>query len=62
MTKKYTKFLKDDPATIKLNLAPYWLLAVLRFALTLLPQTGYVHPDEYFQSIEVVAGEYSTLE
>ncbi|XP_039278397.1 GPI mannosyltransferase 4 isoform X3 [Nilaparvata lugens] len=41
---------------VNLSLASYWLLAAIRVALTLLPQTGYVHPDEFFQSIEVVAG------
>ncbi|XP_045524887.1 GPI mannosyltransferase 4 [Pieris brassicae] len=35
----------------------YWVLVTLRFALTLLPQTGYIHPDEYFQNVEVIAGD-----
>ncbi|XP_047520615.1 GPI mannosyltransferase 4 [Pieris napi] len=35
----------------------YWILVTLRFALTLLPQTGYIHPDEYFQNVEVIAGD-----
>ncbi|CAK1540301.1 unnamed protein product [Leptosia nina] len=35
----------------------YWILVFLRFALTLLPQTGYIHPDEYFQNVEVIAGD-----
>lgn len=34
----------------------YWSLAVLRVLLVLAPQSGYVHPDEFFQSIEVFAG------
>lgn len=34
----------------------YWIFAGLRIVLTLIPQTGYIHPDEYFQSIEVIAG------
>lgn len=37
------------------------LLVVLRIALTLVPQTGYIHPDEFFQSIEVVAGDVLDL-
>ncbi|RZF39822.1 hypothetical protein LSTR_LSTR000470 [Laodelphax striatellus] len=45
-----------DEAVVNLSLASYWLLAAVRVALTLLPQNGYVHPDEFFQSIEVVAG------
>ncbi|KAF5279809.1 hypothetical protein FQA39_LY18231 [Lamprigera yunnana] len=36
---------------------PYLCLAVLRVILTCLPQTGYIHPDEYFQSIEAIAGK-----
>ena len=38
------------------NLSIYCLLAVIRVLLNFIPQTGYIHPDEYFQSIEVVAG------
>lgn len=34
----------------------YYLLVVIRIVLTFIPQTGYIHPDEFFQSIEVVAG------
>ncbi|XP_012259595.2 GPI mannosyltransferase 4 [Athalia rosae] len=62
--KKYDKFIKDieNPTPIKLDLAPYWLLATLRFVLTLTPSIGYIHPDEYFQSIEVVAGEYFDID
>lgn len=35
----------------------YWMLVGLRFLLTLLPQRGYIHPDEFFQNIEVIAGD-----
>lgn len=34
----------------------YWILATLRVALTFVSQTGYIHPDEFFQSIEVISG------
>lgn len=30
-------------------------LALLRILLVF-PQTGYIHPDEYFQSVEIVTG------
>lgn len=40
------------------KITPYWIFAALRILLTILPQTGYIHPDEYFQSIEVIAGEF----
>lgn len=31
-------------------------LGLLRVLWCLLPQTGYIHPDEFFQSPEVMAG------
>lgn len=40
---------------IKLPLS-YWLLICLRFLLTIIPQQGYIHPDEFFQNVEVIAG------
>jgi hypothetical protein len=43
-------------ADMNLSLVPYWFLALLRVVITLLPQNGYIHPDEYFQSVEIVAG------
>lgn len=39
----------------------YYLLAALRIILVLVPQTGYIHPDEYFQSIEVLSGKLKCL-
>ena len=36
----------------------YFLLCFVRIVLTLLPQTGYIHPDEYFQSTEILAGKF----
>ena len=35
-----------------------WLIAILfRFAWVCLPQTGYIHPDEFFQATEITAGD-----
>lgn len=34
----------------------YWLFAVVRILLCLVPQNGYIHPDEFFQSIEPISG------
>lgn len=48
-----TKKVENKPSLIV-----YWILAGFRILLTLLPQTGYLHPDEYFQSIEVIAGHF----
>ncbi|KAK6635054.1 hypothetical protein RUM44_000303 [Polyplax serrata] len=41
---------------INLKLGCYWFWVSLRIALTLVPQTGYIHPDEFFQTVEVFAG------
>jgi hypothetical protein len=41
------------------RLAPYYLLAILRILLAIAPQSGYIHPDEYFQSLEIVTGTTS---
>ncbi|XP_038220928.1 GPI mannosyltransferase 4 [Zerene cesonia] len=53
-----TNLLKAIPLKTTTRLpVSYWILVGLRFALTLLPQTGYIHPDEYFQNVEVIAGD-----
>ncbi|XP_075221500.1 phosphatidylinositol glycan anchor biosynthesis class Z isoform X2 [Lycorma delicatula] len=53
---------EKDSEVVNLSLVSYWFLAAVRIILTLLPQTGYIHPDEYFQSIEVVAGDIFNVE
>ncbi|XP_012278705.1 GPI mannosyltransferase 4 [Orussus abietinus] len=58
----YSKPNYQDVKQIKSDMILYWVLAGLRFFLTLLPQRGYIHPDEYFQSIEVVAGDYFDID
>lgn len=37
----------------------YYIFAFLRIILTLVLQRGYIHPDEFFQSIEIMAGKIS---
>lgn len=54
---KPKKFKSKNP-----GLGVYWVLACLRIVLTLIPQTGYIHPDEYFQTVEIVAGDVFDLE
>ncbi|XP_037950228.1 GPI mannosyltransferase 4-like [Teleopsis dalmanni] len=44
------------------NWYTYLFFAVLRFVLVFIPQLGYVHPDEFFQSVEVIAGDHFQLE
>ncbi|XP_026842224.1 GPI mannosyltransferase 4 isoform X2 [Drosophila persimilis] len=40
----------------------YFFFAVVRLALVFVPQPGYVHPDEFFQSVEVMTGDHFRLE
>ncbi|OXU23237.1 hypothetical protein TSAR_003180 [Trichomalopsis sarcophagae] len=35
----------------------YFIFATLRILLNFVPQTGYIHPDEFFQFIEVASGD-----
>ncbi|XP_053670213.1 GPI mannosyltransferase 4 [Anopheles nili] len=44
------------------SLVSYFILSFLRIALVFVPQLGYIHPDEFFQSVEVVAGDEYGLE
>ncbi|CAK9827834.1 GPI mannosyltransferase 4 [Anthophora retusa] len=47
---------------IRRKIGLYWVLVILRIILTLVPQTGYIHPDEYFQSIEVISGDHFDID
>ncbi|KAG7205674.1 hypothetical protein KM043_007624 [Ampulex compressa] len=47
---------------IRRRIGLYWILAALRIALTIAPQTGYIHPDEYFQSIELISGDHFDID
>lgn len=41
----------------------YWLFVVLRVLLAVVPtNSGYIHPDEHFQSVEVVVGDVLELD
>lgn len=41
----------------------YFLFIVIRIVLVFLPQYGYIHPDEFFQTTEVIAGKnFITIE
>lgn len=39
------------------NIRTYFVLVIVRVLLVFIPQFGYIHPDEFFQSMEVMAGE-----
>lgn len=55
---KYIKSIKQKDKYLRL----YFLLCVLRVLLVFIPQFGYIHPDEFFQSVEVMAGKTCTLQ
>ena len=38
------------------RLVLWFFLVVLRIGSSIVPQPGYIHPDEFFQTVEVVAG------
>lgn len=38
------------------DIVHYVVLAFIRIVLVFIPQFGYIHPDEFFQTIEVMAG------
>ncbi|XP_053964595.1 GPI mannosyltransferase 4 [Anastrepha ludens] len=40
----------------------YLFFVVLRVVLVVIPQQGYIHPDEFFQSVEVMTGDHFRLE
>ncbi|XP_011189983.2 GPI mannosyltransferase 4 [Zeugodacus cucurbitae] len=44
------------------NWYTYLFFLVLRVVLVFIPQKGYVHPDEFFQSVEVMTGDHFQLE
>lgn len=39
----------------------YWILAALRILITFIPQPGYIHPDEFMQTLEPIAGAFTFL-
>lgn len=53
---KLTKHLNIIQTSNKL-LRTYYVLVFVRICLVFVPQSGYIHPDEFFQSVEVVAGK-----
>ena len=41
----------------------YWIFLLLRLVLVLIPtNSGYIHPDEYFQTVEVIIGDVMELD
>lgn len=35
----------------------YCVLVIVRLLLVMVPQSGYIHPDEFFQTTEIIAGK-----
>ncbi|XP_070507588.1 GPI mannosyltransferase 4 [Chironomus tepperi] len=44
------------------SLFTYFFFIIIRIVLVFVPQYGYIHPDEFFQSSEVISGEVFELE
>ncbi|XP_020717469.1 GPI mannosyltransferase 4 isoform X2 [Ceratitis capitata] len=44
------------------NWYAYLFFGLLRVILVFIPQKGYIHPDEFFQSVEVMTGDHFQLE
>lgn len=42
------------------SLLTYYFLIVIRIVLVLIPENAYIHPDEFFQSSEIVAGKFKS--
>lgn len=40
------------------SLVTYFVLCAVRILMVFLPQIGYIHPDEFFQTVEVVSGNF----
>lgn len=51
LDKKFTKNVK------KYEIHVYFVLVVIRVLFVFIPQYGYIHPDEFFQTTEVVSGK-----
>lgn len=50
---KYIRIITTNDKNIRI----YFVLAIVRIVLVFNPQFGYIHPDEFFQSMEVMAGK-----
>lgn len=51
---KYVRAIKDKDRDFQ----NYLLTILIRIVLVFMPQTGYIHPDEYFQTVEPMAGKF----
>lgn len=40
------------------SLITYYFLIVIRIVLVFIPQYGYIQPDEFFQTTEVISGSF----
>ncbi|XP_023037611.1 GPI mannosyltransferase 4 [Drosophila willistoni] len=61
LTRHITQLWHNRAPTDK-YLNTYFFFVVLRLVLVFVPQLGYVHPDEFFQSVEVMTGDHFRLE
>lgn len=56
--KKYLQTIQNETINNK-YIRTYFILVAIRIFLVFIPQLGYIHPDEFFQSVEIVVGEFS---
>lgn len=56
LTTSVTQFWSKRRSNADENWCTYLFFAVLRIVLVFIPQLGYVHPDEFFQTVEVING------
>lgn len=55
--KTYVRAVKDRDR----DFVSYIFTVIVRIVLVFLPQTGYIHPDEFFQTVEPMAGKLTLL-
>ncbi|XP_055905436.1 GPI mannosyltransferase 4 [Eupeodes corollae] len=61
VTKYFETFMRKNKNADE-HWCTYMFFVVLRLVLVFIPQLGYVHPDEFFQSTEIFIGEHFQLE
>lgn len=55
--KTYVRAIKDKDR----DFVHYIFMVLIRIVLVFLPQTGYIHPDEFFQTVEPMAGKFNKV-
>lgn len=56
-----TRNLKNYKNIKNRDLITYVVLVVIRVVFVFIPQYGYIHPDEFFQTTEIVSGKFCKI-